>query len=176
MLKHYAERLKDIIPMPGLIGAVAASAVQTTLQLNRLVFVTLRAVTKCWSVLKDIHFSWYVIIPVLSSISPLGEASALVLTGLLLLPILVVIAFSAMESVFNSSGPDANAQSRPLHGWQAEPQPFAGLTGSGTPAYRQRAIGFTPMQSRMLQQSRRRHLTAGQMPLAGQASGMTRRE
>ncbi len=149
MLNRLAKQLIHARLMLDPARAVRYSIAVNLLQLGRLVFVVSRAIARWWSFCKDIHFSWYVIIPVISSISPLDGASALVIWGLFFLPILVVITFNVLGSVFDLSGTNAGPQERTPNGWNNQAPPrYAGLTGSrGTS--RPRATGYAAMYTSM---------------------------
>ncbi len=72
---------------------------RTTLELKRLIEEALKAIAKCWAFLKDLDFSWYVIIPIISEIVGIDRALAFFLWSALFLPVLVVITFLAPDTV-----------------------------------------------------------------------------
>jgi hypothetical protein len=139
-------------PMIEPTKAVGDSVVYNALRLKRLIVEVLKAVAKCWAFFKDVHFSWYVIIPVMSSLSPFGEVSALLLWVLLFLPLLVVITFRTLDSIFDLSGSDAGA-SQPAGRADA-------LTGSlpiRAAGSREGSAGHAPLQSHTITVSPRAH-------------------
>jgi len=156
MLKKYALRLQHAQPMLDSTRAVGDSVVHNALRVKRFIIEVLKAIAKCWAFFKDVHFSWFVIIPVLSSLSPFGEVSALLLWGLFFLPILIVITFRTLDSIFDLSGTDGGSQPWYASAGHGSAQPFAGISGSGA-RYRQRSTGYMPLQSRTMTVSPRRH-------------------
>lgn len=124
-----------------------------TLVVKRLVFKALRGIAKCWSFFKDIHFSWYVIIPGISSMPALDNTLALALWSLIFLPLLIVITFMALDSVFDlRSGPETAAAARPAPGAQSR----AAGPARGAP-YRRPAAAVMAMHSSSIVPVARRH-------------------
>jgi hypothetical protein len=101
MLEKYTSRLDPRQPMLDSTRAVGDSVVQNALRLKRLVIEVLKTIAKCWAFFKDVHFSVYVIIPVISSFTSLDQTASMLLWGLFFLPILLIITFTALDSLFD---------------------------------------------------------------------------
>lgn len=127
--------------------AVGDFAFDNAMRVKRIVVEVLKAIAKCWAFFKDIHFSVYVIIPVISSFTSLDQTATLLLWALFFLPILAVITFTALDSIFAFGVPDGkqNAASRTASHLSA----FTAKPG--------REATFGPMQSRRLATPARRH-------------------
>lgn len=101
MLDKYIDTRAYTQPMLDSTRVVGDHVVYHAVRFKRLVVEVLKATAKCWSFFKDIHFSWYVIIPVTSSITSLNGTVTLILWCLLFLPVLIVITFTALDSLFD---------------------------------------------------------------------------
>lgn len=162
MLNKLFSRLNPAQPVIHSTLAAGEHVWDQTLVVKRLVFKALRAIAKCWSFLKDIHFSWYVMIPVMSSMPAIDDTLAMVLWSLLFLPLLIVITFMALDSVFDlRNGPETAGQ--PARRAQSR---TAGLA-RGAP-YRRPAAAVMAMHSSSIVPVARRHgslrAARGRMP------------
>ena len=137
--------------------AVGDFTVQNAMRLKRLVVEVLKATAKCWAFFKDVHFSFYVIIPVISSFTSLGQTESLLLWGLFFLPILIVITFMALDSIFDFSSVQAWPDALRPHSSRREEPPSIIGSPSGATRARARSHGYAPMQSRIHASPARRH-------------------
>jgi hypothetical protein len=154
MLEKHAERLDHAQPMLESTRSVGDSVLHNALRLKRFVIEVLKAVAKCWAFFKDVHFSWFVIIPFLSQLAPFGKVSALLLWGLFFLPILIVITFRTLDSMFGLSNMDSGPQA-----WIASSLSRAVPSApNNVPArLHERPGSYAALQSRTVTVSPRRH-------------------
>jgi hypothetical protein len=110
---------------------------------TRIGHAFLKSLGKGWSFFKDIHFGWYVLVPVISSTSAFGEAAAILAWGSVFVFLFALIAFALLDSIF---GRDV-ASEMIAHPMSAE---FASM-----PPRRSRAT-YEPLQSRLTQTGLRR--------------------
>jgi len=116
----------------------------------------LKTIAKFWAFFKDIHFSWFVMIPLTSSVTSLGKEATLLLWILFFLPILVVTTFTALDSLFDRLGSDDTTKQRQQAGRNSS-ESFAGLFERATTP-RPRSIGATALHSQLMPgQQLRRH-------------------
>jgi hypothetical protein len=157
MLKKSISRLNPTQPMLDSTRAVGGSVVHQALRIKRLIVDVLKAIAKCWSFFKDIHFSFYTIIPIISSFTSLGKTESLALWGLFFLPILVVITFRTLDSMFDLRPPESWPSALQPNSARREEPPSIIASPAGATKYRARAHGFAPLQSRMNLTPQRRH-------------------
>lgn len=157
MLEKIIARLNPKQPMLDSSRAVGDSVVYSAIRIKCFIVALLKTTAKCWAFFKDVHFSFYVIIPVISSFTSLGKFESLILWGLFFLPILVIITFWALDSMFDLRTMDSVPQAfRPSSSRREEP-PSIIASPAGATKYRARSAGFSPLQSRMHQTPARRH-------------------
>jgi hypothetical protein len=146
MLEKISSRLDPRQPMLDSTRAVGDSVVLNALRLKRIAVEILKTIAKCWAFFKDVHFSIYVIIPVISSFTSLDRTASSLLWALFFLPILIVITFAALDSIFDlgvmDTRPNTTRRAPPLF--------------SATPRAR-RMPTFGPMFNRNLPTPTRRH-------------------
>jgi hypothetical protein len=164
MFKTLVKRLYPSQPMIDSTRAVGDSVVLNALRLKHLIVEALKAIAKCWAFFKDVHFSWFVIIPFLSQLAPFGEVSALLLWGLGFLPILIIITFRTLDSMFGLGSMDSSPQA-----WlssrlsSAEPSIASNVPG------RLHHRSYTPLTRTMMMPTRRHHTAR---PLRSRRSGL----
>jgi hypothetical protein len=152
MFKTFVKRLYPSQPMIDSTRAVGDSVVLNALRLKRFVVEVLKAIAKCWAFFKDVHFSWFVIIPFLSQLAPFGEVSALLLWGLGFLPILIIITFRTLDSMFGLGSTESSPQA-----WlsstlsSAEPSTTSSVPG------RLHHRAYTPVSRTLMMATRRHH-------------------
>ena len=157
MLKESLSRFNPTQPMLDSTRAVGDTVVHQAPLVKRFIVQILKAVAKCWSFFKDIHFSFYTIIPIISSFTSLSPTESLALWGLFFLPILVIITFRTLDSMFDLRPPESWPGTLQPSSARREEPPSIIASPAGATKYRARAQGFTPLQSRLHLTPQRRH-------------------
>jgi hypothetical protein len=156
MFEKYTSRLSHAQPMLDSTRAVGDFAVDNAIRLKRLVVAVLKTIAKCWAFFKDIHFSFFTIAPIISSFTSLSFIESVLLWGICFFPILTVITFWALDSMFDMNSMDSVQRAFGSSTTRRE-EPLSFVTPSGGTKLRARSTGYTPMLSRMHGTPARRH-------------------
>ncbi len=128
MLKNFLIAFLPTQPAVDLTFAVGHHVYQKSLYLKKLAVEILKAVAKCWAFFKDIYFCWYVIIPIMASMPAMDERLAFTIWLLLFLPVLVVITFVTLDSIFDLRGSNDASKSAEQSASRLLVEPAAGGT------------------------------------------------
>lgn len=157
MKENYLSNWSHAQPMLDSAQAVGDSVVHNAMRVKRMVVALLKTIAKCWAFFKDIHFSFFTIVPVISHFTSLTLFQSLILWGICFFPILIVITFWAVDSLFDLRTSDSLPQTLRSPGARREEPPSIIASPAGATKYRAHSTGFTPLQSRMHMTPARRH-------------------
>jgi hypothetical protein len=155
MIEEFTSRLGHAQPMLDSTKAVGEFAFDNALRAKRAIVALLKAVAKCWAFFKDIHFSFFTIVPVISSFTSLTLFESLLLWGMCFFPVLTVITFWALDSLFDSSIKKSIPQA--FRTLSPSEESLSIVAPSGVTRIRAHSRGYTPMLNRMHGTPARRH-------------------
>jgi hypothetical protein len=90
-------------------------------RLRRIGRRILRSSSRGWAFFKDIHFGWYVLVPIISSSSAFGDAAAFLAWSIVISLLLAIVAVAALDSLIRPG--DSREHSQSLAGVVIHPLP-----------------------------------------------------
>ena len=130
---------------------IGSSFLEQIDRLTRIGHAFLKSLGKGWSFFKDIHFGWYVLVPVISSTSAFGEAAAILAWGSVVVFLLALIVFAVLDSLFvDEASPVAPSAAALAHAAGTVPGGMVTM-----PGHRSRP-SYEPRQSRWTRSGLRR--------------------
>jgi hypothetical protein len=140
-----AIRARAISAPARLIGDSVFEQVQ---KIRSLVRAVLRSIARGWAFFKDIHFGWYVLVPVISSTSAFGDAAAIIAWSGIAILVLALLGFVAVD-VYLGRANNALQSAPPSDARQ--PRVVS------TPTLNRNRSGYEPLQSRLTRNGLRRN-------------------
>ncbi len=144
MLNQYVKQIIEAKAVQGSARMVGDSVNDQIERMWRIIHSVLKSTSKGWAVFKDLHFGWFVLVPVISSTSAFGEAAAILAWGSVVVLVLVLVSCIVLDAVLGSEAEPVPAQTgRP------GTAPFPRVAVAEAP-HRARA-SYEPLQSRWTQ-------------------------